>query len=373
MSYSTRNKTFWEKVKTIFISLLILVCFFFGIFTSRIFPGTDFAMIIDNTVGKFFNFVDFFTENYIILIETATIIIFVWLVYKVLKIVMSLLTRIRTRSATVVNLMMNALKYAALITGFFKILSAWGVETPTLLASAGIIAIAVSFGAQSLIEDIFAGIFIIFENQFAVGDIIQLDDFRGVVKAVGIRITKFEDINGDIKIINNSDIRGAINSSNLLSQAISYIDISYNQDIDKFEKMMRENIGSMREDIPMIKKGPFYDGIEKFQDSGITVRVVSWVNEIDRPRVIREMNKYLKILFDKKKIEIPFPQVVVHNPSKLKSQAAKKTTSSAASTKSTTAKKTTASKTTTSKPTATKKTTAEPKTTKTTRTAKAST
>jgi small conductance mechanosensitive channel len=208
---------------------------------------------------------------------------------------------------------MNALKYIALIVGFFLILSTWGVETPTLLASAGIIAIAVSFGAQSLIEDIFSGIFIIFENQFAIGDVIQIDEFRGIVKAIGIRITKFEDINGDIKSINNSDIRGAINSSNQLSQAISYIDISYNTDINKFETMMKRNLSHISKSIPLIKKGPFYDGIEKFQESGVTIRVVSWVNEIDRLHVVRQMNKELKILFEKHNVEIPFPQVVIHN------------------------------------------------------------
>ncbi len=207
---------------------------------------------------------------------------------------------------------MSSLKYISVIAGLFLILSAWGVQTPTLLAGAGIIGLAISFGAQSLIEDIFAGLFIIFEKQFAVGDVIQIDDFRGVVKEMGLRITKFEDINGDIKMINNSDIRGAINSSNVLSQAVCRVEISYNQDIEKFESFMRTNMKDIKEKIPTIHKGPFYEGIEEFGDSGITIRVVSWVKEIDRPYTIRQMNKHLKILFDKNNIEIPFPQVVVH-------------------------------------------------------------
>ena len=127
-----------------------------------------------------------------------------------------------------------------------------------------------------------------------------------------MRITKFEDINGDIKIINNSDIRGAINSSNALSQAICEVSISYKEDIEVFEKLMKDNIKEFKNSISTIKKGPFYDGIEKFGDSTITIRIVAWTNETDRLYTIRELNKHMKILFDKNKIEMPFPQLVVH-------------------------------------------------------------
>jgi small conductance mechanosensitive channel len=207
---------------------------------------------------------------------------------------------------------MNSIQYISVIAAIFLILSAWGVQTPTLLAGAGIIGLAISFGAQSLIEDIFAGLFIIFEKQFAVGDVIQINEFRGIVKELGLRITKFEDINGDVKMINNSDIRGAINSSNALSQAICELDISYNEDIEKFEEFMKNNIKSIKDQVKTIKKGPFYDGIEKFGESGVTIRIVAWSKEIDRLHTIRELNKHVKMLFDKNNIEIPFPQVVIH-------------------------------------------------------------
>ncbi len=108
-------------------------------------------------------------------------------------------------------------------------------------------------------------------------------------------------------------------------------------------------MANMKEAIPLIKKGPFYDGIEKFQDSGMTIRVVSWVNEIDRLHIIRQMNKYLKKLFDKNNIQIPYPQVIVQNPQSQRTSVKKaapkkkKTTVKAAPTakKSPVAKKTT--------------------------------
>ncbi|MBI9010552.1 MAG: mechanosensitive ion channel family protein [Tenericutes bacterium] len=312
MKLNFKNKSKEDKIRIITVTTVIVVFILVAVMAPIIFPGTQFALIIDNSIGKFFNIIDFFKNNYVIVLESVAVIIFIWILYKLLVIIISIFIKRGHRSETVGKLIMNSIQYISVIAAIFLILSAWGVQTPTLLAGAGIIGLAISFGAQSLIEDVFAGLFIIFEKQFAVGDVIQINDFRGVVKELGLRITKFEDVNGDVKMINNSDIRGAINSSNALSQAICEIDISYNEDIEKFEKFMKENIKFMKEDIKTIKKGPFYDGIEKFGESGITIRIVAWSTEIDRLYTIRELNKSVKVLFDKNNIEIPFPQVVVH-------------------------------------------------------------
>lgn len=314
MKFNFKHKSKEEKARIITVVIVIVVCLFLGMFAPIIFPGTQFASIIQNSIGKFFNLFNFFKTQYVTLLESLAVIVFVWVIYKILIFIVLMFIKRGHRSETIGNLILSTVKYVAVIVALFLILSAWGVQTPTLLAGAGIIGLAISFGAQSLIEDIFAGLFIIFEKQFAVGDVIQIGDFRGVVKELGLRITKFEDVNGDIKMINNSDIRGAINSSNVLSQAICEIAISYNQDINQFEDFMKANVKAMKEVIPTIKKGPFYDGIEAFGDSGITIRIVAWVHETDRLHTIREMNKQLKILFDKHHIEIPFPQLVIHKP-----------------------------------------------------------
>lgn len=312
MKFKFKDLTKPEKTRVIVVAVVIIVFLLLGILVPIVFPGTQFALIIDNSIGKYFNLLDFFKNNYIVILESIATVIFMWIIYKVLIIIISIFIKKGHRSETVGNLIMSSIKYIAVIAAAFLILSAWNVQTPTLLAGAGIIGLALSFGAQSLIEDIFAGLFIIFEKQFSVGDVIQINDFRGVVKEVGLRITKFEDINGDIKIINNSDIRGAINSSNVLSQAISEVSISYKEDIQKFEDMMRENLKLIKDKVSTIKKGPFFDGIEQFGESSITIRVVAWTKEIDRLYTIRELNKHLKILFDEKQVEMPFPQMVIH-------------------------------------------------------------
>lgn len=313
MKFNFKDKTKEEKRNIIFVVIIIILFLALGILAPVLFPGTQFALIINNSIGKFFNLVTFFKNNYVTIIESFAIVLFIWILYKILIFIISIFVKRGHRSETIGKLIISSIKYFSVIFAFLLILSAWGVQTPTLLAGAGIIGLALSFGAQSLIEDIFAGLFIIFERQFAVGDVIQIGDFRGIVKDMGLRITKFEDINGDIKMINNSDIRGAINSSNSLSQAICEIDISYNEDIEKFEAFMKGQMKEIKESISFIKHGPFYDGIERFGGSGITIRVVAWVKERDRLNTVRELNKSLKILFDKNNIEIPFPQMVIHN------------------------------------------------------------
>jgi len=316
MKFDFKNKTKEEKISIITVTVVIFICLFLGIFASIIFPGSQFALIIDNSIGKFFNLADFFANNYVTLLESLAILIFTWILYKLVTLLIAVFIKRGQRSETIGKLLISSVKYLSVVVAIFLILFAWKVPAPTLLAGAGIIGLALSFGAQSLIEDILAGLFIIFEKQFAVGDVIQIDSFRGVVKELGLRITKFEDLNGDIKMINNSDIRGAINSSSQLSPAICKVSISYNQDVEKFEQFMRDNVKDLKDKIPTIHKGPFYDGIDSFGDSGITVRVVAWVKETDKNHTVRELNKHVKILFDKNKIEIPFPQVVVHQSDK---------------------------------------------------------
>jgi len=290
------------------ILLLVLV----GTLVPIIFQGSDFAAIIDNSIGKFFNIWDFLKNNYVTLLESLAIVIFIWIVKVLLVFIVSLFMKKNHRSETLGRLIVSAITYAAVITAVFLILSAWGVQQATLLAAAGILGLAVSFGAQSLIEDIFAGLFIIFEKQFLVGDVIQVGNHRGIVREIGIRITKIEDVNGDVLIINNSDVRGTINTSINPSPAICEVSISYKEDIERVEKIIKDNLESIKKKIPEIIEGPYYYGVQKLGDSGITLRLYARSDELKRYAVMRAMNREIKILFDKHKIEIPFPQVVVH-------------------------------------------------------------
>jgi len=226
------------------------------------------------------------------------------------------LSRNNSRSQTVGDLFRSIVKYGSVLVGIFLILAAWGVQTGTLLAGAGILGLALSFGAQSLIEDVISGLFIIFERQFQVGDIIQVDNFRGTVVEIGIRASKFEDINGDIKILNNSDIRGAINTSAHLSPAIADISVSYGEDIKKVEAVLIPALENIKAQIPDIVEGPYYRGVQSLGESSVVIRVIAKTHELKKYQVVRDLNRALKLLFDEHKIQIPFPQIVVHTAPK---------------------------------------------------------
>jgi moderate conductance mechanosensitive channel len=309
-----KNRPKQEKVRIITVTVIIFLCLFFGMFAPIIFPDTMFAQIIDHSVGKFFNVWRFFENNYVTILESLTIVIFVWIVNRLLCLLIALMTKKGHRSETIGNLITSSIKYFSVILAIFLILSAWGVQDATLLAGAGILGLALSFGSQSLIEDVIAGLFIIFEKQFSVGDFVKINDVYGNVKDVGIRITRIEDSNGDILIINNSDIRGAINMSNSLSTAICDLSISYDQDIETIESLIKGHLDQVRKNIPSIIEGPYYYGIQKLGESAVVLRLVAKTEEMTRFEVVRALNREFKVLFDQNGIEIPFPQVVVHHP-----------------------------------------------------------
>jgi small conductance mechanosensitive channel len=309
MKFKEKSKK--EQIRIIIVSSVIFIFILLGSLADVLFPGTTFALIISNSIGKFFNIIKFIENHYVTLLESITILIFVWILNQMLLFLVNLLTRKGHRSETLGKLMSSVIRYMSFIVALFLILSAWGVETPTLLAGAGIIGLALSFGAQSLIEDIFAGLFIIFEKQFVVGDIIQVGNMRGTVKEIGIRISKIEDLNGDVLIINNSDIRGAINTSCSLSVSICDISVEYGADLEKIEEVIKGNLIEIKKNIPLIVEGPFYVGVDQLADSAVVVRVTAKTEEINRNRVRRELNRELKLLFDRNQINIPFPQLVV--------------------------------------------------------------
>lgn len=300
------------KIKFMIVTSIIVAFLFLGIFVELIFPNTAFAAVIAGSIGKFFNLLKFFGDHYVDIIESFAIIVFMWIIVQLLKGLIHMTTKKGHRSETVGNLLRSIIKYSSVILAIFLILSAWGVQTPTLLASAGILGLALSFGAQSLIEDVIAGLFIIFESQFEIGDVVQIGDFRGQVVELGIRTTKFEDINGDIKILNNSDIRGAINTSSHLSPAICDVSISYGEDLLRLEQIIKDNLPRIKENIPDIQEGPYYRGVQSLSDSSVVIRIYAKAMETKKYQVVRDLNRQMKLIFDENQISIPFPQIVVH-------------------------------------------------------------
>lgn len=217
------------------------------------------------------------------------------------------------RARTVAGLVAGVVKYVAVIAAIVWGLSVLGVNTTAVLAGVGIIGLILGFGAQSLIEDVITGVFIIFENQYNVGDIIVLDDFRGTVREIGVRTTVIEDAGGNLKIVNNSEIRKLQNRSRNASMALCLVSVSYSTDLKKLEEIFDRALPEMFEpNSDLYLAAPTYLGVEEFQDSGILLKLAVSVAESNVFAAKRRLNRDIKLLFDRESVTIPFPQVVVH-------------------------------------------------------------
>ena len=247
------------------------------------------------------------------LITLVLALAMVWLIYQILRLILRAVGKRGGRAQTVSNLISGLLKYVAVIAAVVWGLSILGVNTTAVLAGVGIVGLILGFGAQSLIEDIITGAFIIFENQYSVGDIIILDDFRGTVRSIGVRTTVIEDAGGNLKVVNNSDIRNFQNRSRNNSVALVLVSVAYSTDLRKLEKLLQEKLPGLKEEHPeLYLTAPRYLGVDELADSGINLKFAADVTESNVFAGQRMLARDLKILFDENGVEIPFPQVVVH-------------------------------------------------------------
>lgn len=238
---------------------------------------------------------------------------FIVLLHNVLTLILDSFRKKSGRVGTLATLISSLMRYAIVLLAFCWIASIIGVDISTIFASIGIIALILGFGAESLVADLVTGVFILFENEYNIGDIIEVDGFRGTVKSISIRTLSLEDSGGNIKIINNSDLKNIINRSNQGSRAVSDIDVSYDTDLEQLEETLTTILTEIKEKHPEVFIGKItYAGVETLGASGITLRFVAEVSEKDIFSSRRLLNKELKIAFDKHNISIPFPQVDVH-------------------------------------------------------------
>ena len=215
------------------------------------------------------------------------------------------------RGETVGHLMISVVKYGGVLVAIFYCLYLLGIDSTRLLASAGILSLIVGLGAQSLIKDIIAGIFIVFEGEFRVGDIVTIGEYRGTVMDIGLRTTKILGVDGNIKIYNNSEISGVLNMTQEASWAMTYIDIEYGQDLNYVEEVLERELPKLRDANPRITGGPMYMGVQNLKDSGVELLVCCNCNEQDILSVRRFLNKGVLQIFYDNGINVPFPNVTI--------------------------------------------------------------
>ncbi len=218
----------------------------------------------------------------------------------------------KKRIKTVLKVMKSLIKYTVEIIALIVILALWGVNVMPALAGLGILGVVVGLGAQSLIKDFISGFFIIFEHHFDVGDIVEIDGFKGEVIDIGLKSTKVRNWKQDIRIYSNGNIGTIINYTLSPSMAVVDFGIAYGEDIQKTIDLLKQELPKFRETYPEIIEDPQVLGVIELANSSVNMRVIAKTEMEKHYAVERAIRQGIKELLDKNNIEIPFPQVVVH-------------------------------------------------------------
>ena len=218
------------------------------------------------------------------------------------------------RGQTLLTIIASLGKYVAAIVILCWGLSILGVNVSGILASVGVLTLVVGFSAESLIADVITGFFMLFENQYNVGDIVEVGGFRGTVCEIGIRTTSIMDVGGNVKIVNNSEMKNILNRSDRVSVSASTIDIPYETDLESLEAaipgLMDEIYQKHGEDM---LSAPQYLGVQALGSSGITLKFIVEVEEQNIFKGVRILNHDLLLGFRKLGVECPYPQLDVHS------------------------------------------------------------
>ncbi|NWG02690.1 MAG: mechanosensitive ion channel family protein [Syntrophaceae bacterium] len=220
----------------------------------------------------------------------------------------------KKRAHTLGNILRNTLLIVLSFIALLMILGELGIQLGPLLATAGIGAVAIGFGAQSLVKDVISGFFIILENQYRIGDIIEVAGVSGLVESVSLRRTVLRDLEGKVHTIPNGEIKIVSNLSKEWARAVLDIGISYREDvnqvIDLLEQIGRELVAEEPWARVILEPLQIF-GVEKFGDSQLVIRGVVKTIPLKQWEVGRELRRRIKIRFDEKGIQIPFPHRVL--------------------------------------------------------------
>lgn len=214
------------------------------------------------------------------------------------------------RKTTIINLIRSIIQYIIAIIVIIMILNLYGVNTTSIIASLGVASLVIGLAFQDIIKDFLAGIFIIFDNEYAVGDTVEINGFKGEVIALGLKTTKIKAYSGEVKTLSNSSFTEVINYSLNHTNLVMHIPISYETKIEEIETILTNLI-------PEIKKNKnVYEvtllGLDSFEDSCMKYAIVIECVEMSHFGVKREVLKLIKNTFDKKNIVIPYNKLDIH-------------------------------------------------------------
>lgn len=217
------------------------------------------------------------------------------------------------RLQTLEVLLRSTFTYLIYFMAGLTILQIFNVNTAAILASAGILGLAVGFGAQSLVRDIISGFFIIFEDQFKVGDFVEAAGVIGVVEEVGLRTCKIRQWTGQLHVIPNGEITKVTNYSRGCMMAVVMVGIAYEEDIDYALEVLRQESEVAYREIEAIAEVPVVQGVVQLSASSVDIRVVASTVSGEQWAVERELRRRYKYALDRAGVEIPYPRTVMYH------------------------------------------------------------
>jgi small-conductance mechanosensitive channel/uncharacterized protein YjeT (DUF2065 family) len=221
---------------------------------------------------------------------------------------------VRKRADTLSNVLITAGQVFIIVIAAFVILSELGINIGPILAGAGVVGIAIGFGAQSLVKDIIAGVFIILENQYRVGDVVTVASISGLVEQINLRRTVLRDLDGIVHTVPNGEIRVASNFTKEWSRVNLNISVSYGTDLDHAIAIINRVCQEMAQEpqwAPLIIKTPQVLRVDNLGDSGIDLKILGDTKPIRQWEIMGEIRKRVKKTFDEEGIEIPWPHTKV--------------------------------------------------------------
>lgn len=221
----------------------------------------------------------------------------------------------KKREDTLIRIFNGVLKVVIMLLALLMILQESGIEIAPLLAGAGIVGLAVGFGGQYLIRDLISGMFIILENQYRIGDVVNINSTGGMVEDISLRMTTLRDLNGTVHHIPHGEIKIISNLSKKFSRVNIDIGVSYNSDLEKVIEVINRTGRELAEDPyfkEMIISPPKFLRVDEFADSAIIVKILGDTKPLKQWEISGELRKRIKFAFDREGIEIPFPQRVIH-------------------------------------------------------------
>jgi len=218
-----------------------------------------------------------------------------------------------SRANTLIPLLQSVSKYVIFFIAGVMMLKKLGVDTTAVIASAGVVGLAIGFGAQSLVKDVLSGAFLLFEGAISVGDSVNVGEHSGTVEVIGLRNIYLRKFSGELRVIPYGEVNNFGNFNKGFMRAVVEVGVAYEQDVEKGMKVLEKIADKWAEDNKdIVLESPVVQGINSLGSSDVVLRVAIKVKTTTHWGAERELKRRIKNEFDKKGIEIPFPRQVVY-------------------------------------------------------------